>query len=254
MSVPGSRLTASLHDLRGQRPCETAEPTRTSNLGGYSLHRLLKFLSPGPFLRLVTASLMFAHLRKTTNKRNKQTVRTYSSALAVRGLVVTQRPRGSMVCLLVSLCFRVRTEPGERGDARAHTSCSPPPPLPAPDCGAFKPSADKRIKEEIIDKNLRRHYFFVAPANRKIVKHVDLKPQNDWLSRLSVKFRFFSLSGIGAKRLQDRLKEEEEEENKPKQSICLKLTVKATSRLTSAAPPPLRDNLKKMHCNETSQQ
>lgn len=100
------------------------------------------------------------------------------------------------------------------------------------------PSTDKRIKEEIIDETCDVVIFFVALANRKIMKHVDLKPQNDWLSRLSVKFRFFSLSRTEVKRLQDRLKKKKKPENKPKQSICLKLTFKATSRLTFAAPPP----------------
>lgn len=109
---------------------------------GYLLHRLLKFFSPPPFLRLVTASLMFVYLRRTrqTNRQAIPHLFLRRGCLLVRRHAPTVRLHRLPVCLPESLApsspreVRVRTECEKRGGgvvARALPYSSPPPPLSA---------------------------------------------------------------------------------------------------------------------------
>lgn len=191
-----------------KQPSDAAAATRTSNP-----RRLLTPSAPevSQSGALPPPGHRFTHVcsppqnNKQTNETNRQSALIPQPLPSAGSSSRSDRGAPSSACLSLSLsAFACSLSPA-RGGTRVLT-----PPAPRPRLRCVHAKRGQNNKRRNNRRNLRRRDFFVALANRKLMKHVDLKPQNDWLSRLSVKFRFFSLSRTEVKRLQDRLKKKGE--------------------------------------------
>lgn len=168
VAVLASRFTAEPHEPPPPTDgCHRRREPRLEPRGSYSLHRLLKFLMPGPFLRLVTASLMFIYLRQAKQTDSSELIPPHwpSAGSSSRTDLGAPSPVSQSVSLphCLSVCSsshapistgevrvrRVQRGVVEGGRGRVHPLLLPYPP-PLLRCVHLQAEKNLTIKEEII--------------------------------------------------------------------------------------------------------